>query len=188
LENAKRSIAILVEITAAILLRRIRFSETSLVITWFSEAHGKLKTVAKGARRPKSLFAGKLDLFFDAEIQFVRSRKSDLHILKELVLREPFEGIRQRYARVQIASYCVELVELVTEPEHAAPDIYDLLKRAFEYLNAGEPTKRALLHFELELVRLLGIQGAANVTPAVAVGRAYGRLPAGRAELLKQLP
>jgi DNA repair protein RecO (recombination protein O) len=176
-----------VETTAAILLRKTKLSDTSLIVGWFTEAHGKIKTVAKGARRPKSAFAGRLDLFFEAEIQFIRSRKSELHILKEVVLREPFGGLRQNYQRVQLASYFVELIELVTEPDHAVPDLFGLVKRAFGYLNSGQPTKRALLHFESELVRFLGIHGAPNVTPAVAIGRAYGRLPSGRAELVRQL-
>ena len=82
------------ETTAAILLRKTKFSETSLIVTWFTEAHGKIKTVAKGARQPKSKFAGGLDLFFDCEIQFARSRKSELHILREVALREPHAGMR----------------------------------------------------------------------------------------------
>ncbi len=175
------------ETTAAILLRKTKLSDTSLIIEWFTEAHGKIKTVAKGARRPKSPFAGKLDLFFEAEIQFARSRKSDLHILREVVLRKPFEGLRQSYQRVQLAAYFVELVELVTEPDHPAAELFDLIRRAFNYVNKSEPNRRALLHFESELVRLLGIHGAANVAPAVAIGRAYGRLPQSRAALIGQL-
>lgn len=175
------------ETTAAILLRKTKLSDTSLIVEWLTETHGKIKTVAKGARRPKSAFTGRLDLFFLADIHFARSRKSDLHILKEAELREPFEGLRENYQRVQLASYFVELIELVTEPDHAAADLFDLLQRAFRYLNTGQPTKRALLHFESELVRLLGIHGAPNVTPSVAIGRAHGRLPSVRGELLKLL-
>ncbi len=175
------------ETSRAILLRKTLLSDTSLIVTWFTQAHGKVKTVAKGARRPKSAFAGKLDLFFDAEIQWVRSKKSELHVLKEVVLHEPFEGLRAQYQRTQLAAYFVELIELVTEPEHAVPELYDLLVRAFGYLDHGAPNQRALLHFESELVRLLGIHGQAGVAPAVAIGRAYDRLPKGRAELLKRL-
>lgn len=176
-----------VETTAAILLRKTKLSETSLIVTWFTEAHGKIKTVAKGARQPKSKFAGALDLFFDCEIQFVRSRKSELHILREVALREPHAGLRTDYARVALGAYFVELIELVTEPDHPAPELYDLLKRALGFLHAQPAALRALLHFENELVRLLGIQGQLNVTPAVAIGRAYQHLPKARAGLKKTL-
>jgi DNA repair protein RecO (recombination protein O) len=176
-----------VETTNAILLRKTKLTETSLIITWFTAAHGRLKTVAKGARQPKSRFAGMLDLFFDCEIQFARSRKSELHILREVVLREAHAELRTEYRRVSLASYFVELIELVTEPEHPAPELYDLLRRAFAHLGEQAASLRALLHFEAELVRLLGIQGQVNVTPAVAIGRAYHSLPSTRGELHKAL-
>lgn len=170
--------------TPAILLRRTPLTETSLIVTWFSEAHGKLKTVAKGARRPKSPFAGKLDLFYEAEIQFAWSRKSDLHGLREVVVRNSYEGIRQGYRRTLLASYCVELVELVTAPEHPAPDLFDLLRRAFTYLESNDPRRQALDHFEAETARILGIQ---HGPPSIAIGRVYHRLPRGRSELVRQL-
>jgi DNA repair protein RecO (recombination protein O) len=175
------------ETTTAILLRRHKLSETSLVVTWLAETCGKIKTVAKGARRPRSPFAGKLDLFYEADIQFVRSRRSDLHTLKEAVLREPFEGLRLDFHRVELASYFVELLDLVTEPDHPAPDLLDLLRRALGYLNINAPDLRALLHFEAELARLAGVHGAPGVTPAVAIGRLFGRLPSARPALLKRL-
>jgi len=176
-----------VETTHAILLRKTKLTETSLIVTWFTAGHGRLKTVAKGARQPKSRFAGLLDLFFDCEIQFARSRRSELHALREVTLHEPHETLRTDYHRVALAAYFIELIELVTEPDHPAPEIYHLLQRAFRFLNANPSSLRALLHFESELVRLLGIQGQPGVTPAVGIGRAYQRIPFARAGLLKEL-
>jgi hypothetical protein len=46
---------------------------------------------------------------------------------------------------------------------------------------------RALLHFESELVRLLGIHGQPGVTPAQAIGRAMHAIPGTRPALLKRL-
>ena len=169
------------ETTAAILLRKTRLSDTSLIVTWCTEMHGKIKTVARGARRPKSAFSGKLDLFFIAEIQFARSRKSDLHALREVVLHEPQEGIRKDYRRVQLASYFVELIDLATETDHAVPELYDLLRRALNYLDTGTPNRRALLHFESELARLTGVLSA-GTAPSTALGRVPAlRTPVNRA-------
>ena len=78
------------ESTEAILLRKRKFSDTTLIVSWCTELIGCVQTIAKGARRPKSPFAGKLDLFFEAEISIVRSRKTDLHTLAEVVLKNPF--------------------------------------------------------------------------------------------------
>src|SRR5207248_1843413 len=146
-----------VESTEAILLRKRKFSDTSLIVSWCTESLGCVQTIAKGARRQKSAFAGKLDLFFEAEISIVRSRKSDLHTLTEVVLKNPFVGIRSNYLRTQSAAYFVELIEICTERDHREPELFGLLRRAFGYLNANDPTARAIGHFEGELARITGV-------------------------------
>ncbi len=145
--------------------------------------------MAKGARRAKSPFAGKLDLFFEAEIQIARSRKSNLHTLTEVVLRNPFAGIRRNYSRTQTAAYFVELIEICTERDHHEPELFSLLRRAFGYLDANDPTLRAVSHFETELARIAGVHDAKKLKtdPAFALGNLFGRLPLSRTPLLKTL-
>jgi DNA repair protein RecO (recombination protein O) len=178
-----------VESTAAILLRKRKLSDTSLIISWCTESLGCIQTAAKGARRAKSPFAGKLDLFFEAEIQIARSRKSSLHTLSEVALRNPFSGIRQNLRRTQAASYFVELIELCTESDHHEPELFSLLRRAFAYLNDNDPDLRAVLHFETELARIAGVHDTKMLksNPALALANLFGRLPSSRAELLKSV-
>jgi len=177
------------ETTNAILLRKRKLSDTSLIISWCTESLGCIDTVAKGARRPRSVFSGKLDLFFEAEIQFKRSRRSHLHTLTETVLRNPFAGIRENHLRAQAASYFVELIEISTEPEHPAPELFQLLQRAFGFLDTHDATRRAIYHFETELARCAGVYDVARLKsdPAAALGALFGRLPRGRGALLKAL-
>ncbi|HEY2802182.1 MAG TPA: DNA repair protein RecO [Chthoniobacterales bacterium] len=177
------------ETTNAILLRKRKLSDTSLIVAWCSESLGCIETVARGARRPKSVFAGKLDLFFEAEIQIKRSRKSGLHTLTEAVLRNPFAGIRENYARMQTASCFVQWIEICTELDHPAPELFHLLQRAFGFLDRENASPRAVRHFEAELARLTGVHDAAFLKsdPAAALASLFGRLPRGRSELLKAL-
>ncbi len=177
------------ETTAAIVLRKRKFSDTSLIVSWCTESLGCIQTVAKGARRAKTPFAGKLDLFFEAEISVVRSRKSDLHTLTEVMLKNPFPGIRTNYLRTQTAAYFVELIEICTERDHREPELFGLLRRAFDYLDSNGPTPRAVAHFETELARIAGVHDAKKLKadPAFALGNLFGRLPLSRTPLLKTL-
>ncbi len=179
----------IMESTAAILLRKRKFSDTSLIVSWCTDSLGCIQTVAKGARRAKSPFAGKLDLFFEAEIQIARSRRSDLHTLTEVVLRNPFGGIRTNYLRTQVAAYFVELIEICTERDHREPELFALLRRAFTYLDANDPNLRAVTHFETELARITGVHDAKILKsdPAFALGNLFGKLPLTRTPLLKTL-
>jgi DNA repair protein RecO (recombination protein O) len=178
-----------VDTTVAILLRKRKFSDTSLIVSWCTESFGCVQTMAKGARRPKSPFSGKLDLFFEAEISIVRSRKSDLHTLTEVVLKNPFAGIRSKYLRTQTAAYFVELIEICTERDYREPELFGLLRRAFGYLDENDPISRAVAHFETELARIAGVhdQSRLKADPAFALGNLFGRLPLSRTPLLKTL-
>lgn len=174
------------ETTAAILLRKRKLSDTSVIVSWCTESLGCIQTVAKGARRPKSPFAGKLDLFFQAEIQIAQSKRSNLHTLREVSLTNPFPGIRESYLRMQAAAYFVELIEICTESDHHEPELFALLQRAFGFLTANEPTTRAVAHFESELARITGIH-AEQRNSATALGQLFGKLPRGRGVLLESL-
>ena len=173
--------------TAAILLRKRKFSDTSLIVSWCTESLGCIQTLAKGARRVKSPFAGKLDLFFETEIQIAPARRSNLHTLTEVTLRETFSGIRQDYLRMQVAAYFVELVELCTERDYDEPVLFALLHRAFSYLDKNEPNLRAISHFETELARIAGVHSAKTRDPAFALGSLFGKLPLSRTPLLKRM-
>ena len=127
------------ESTEAILLRKRKFSDTTLIVSWCTESLGCVQTIAKGARRQKSPFAGKLDLFFEAEISIVRSRKSDLHTLAEVVLKNPFVGIRSNYLRTQTAAYFVELIEICTERDHREPELFGLVAQGFRLSGYKRP-------------------------------------------------
>ncbi len=172
--------------TRGILLRKRKLSDTSLIVSWCTDSFGVIQTVARGARRPKSPFRGRLDLFFEAELSIARSRKSTLHTLRELVITNPFAGIRTQQLRTQAACYFVELIEICTETEHHEPEIFHLLQRAFGYLDQRDPDLRAIAHFEAELARITGVQGA-RTNPALALGNLFGKLPFSRASLLKVL-
>lgn len=177
------------ETTAAILLRKRKFSDSSLIVSWCTESLGCIQTMAKGARRAWSGFAGKLDLFFEAEIQIARSRKSSLHTLTEVVLRNPFAGIRKNYEKTQTAAYFVELIELCTEQDHHEPELFGQLQRAFSFLDTHDSSLRAVSHFEKELARIAGVHDSklSRSNPAFALGNLFGRLPMSRTPLLKQI-
>src|SRR6266436_2492972 len=117
-----------------IVLRRQPVTESSLLVTWYTREFGKLKTLAKGARRPKGPFQGKIDLFYRDEIVFLPSKRSDLHLLHDCFLESPHARLRQSVASLTAASYVCELVELATEREDPNAAIYELLVVILELL------------------------------------------------------
>lgn len=169
------------ETTEAILLRRARFGESSFVLVWLSPEHGKIRTAARGTARRDSKLRGRLDLFYHAEMQFAAGRKSDLHALRELKLLETWEGLRGNYGRLLAASYFAELCDLLSEPAHAAPGLFDLMRRALGHLCEHDPSRRSVEFFESEACRVLGFGHAGNALGAIEAHA--GRVPVNRRRL-----
>lgn len=172
--------------TQAIIIRLTRLTDTSLIVHWFTESEGLIRTVAKGARRPKSPFAGKLDLFFGGEIAYVRAKRGDLHSLREVSINQWREGLRRSYTSTLLAGYCCQLLETAVEPEHPDPELHDLLRRALDHLDTSPASLRALRHFETELARFLGVSQSHGDASA-SLRDALGTLPASRNELIERL-
>jgi len=146
------------ETSLGLILRTRPLTDTSLIIHWLTPDFGRIATVAKGARRSKSPFAGKLDLFYLAEFSFQRSRRSELHQLREVSLKETHAAIREELEYLQQASYCTALVEQTTEMETPIPEIYSLLARLLHHISRYPPQPQTLFAFEIKLLSELGLQ------------------------------
>jgi len=165
------------------LIRRTPLTETSLIVHWCTHENGMVKTVAKGARRPKSPFAGRLDLFFHCELEIHPAREGDLHILKDLAVLRPRLGLRRNYLQTLAASYFVKLIDLVTEDGTPLPDLADLLDRGLDYLEDRDADLRAVLHFEKQLAGFLGVTEP-GIEPYRCIGRHFGGVSPLREELM----
>jgi DNA repair protein RecO (recombination protein O) len=140
-----------------IVLRVFPFSDTSLITHWLTAEHGRISTIAKGARRPKSPFRGKLDLFFKADITWLRSRGSDLHTLSEINVLENRDALRRDLLCLQQAAYCAALVEQTTETDTPLPEYFSLLDQFLNCLPQQTPQPHAIFAFELKLLGELGL-------------------------------
>lgn len=157
------------EKTEAILIGRSRFSETSIIAHWCSPELGLFRTMVKGALRPKSTFAGLLDLFVSADISIRRSKTSDLHTLTEAHWTKPRLGLRSSYGRVLAATYLIKLVTMIAEPNAPLPAIHELLEKALDYLAEHDPSLAVLERFELRLAEDLGLVGPQGALPIVII-------------------
>jgi len=148
----------MIQSVTGIILRTRPLTETSLIVNWLTPEFGRISTVAKGARRPKSPFLGKLDLFYEADFTFSRSRRSDLHTLREVSLRDAHAALRHELGYLQQASYCARLIEQVTEADTPLPAIYELLRAFLAALPQRPPQPRNIYAFELKLLNELGLK------------------------------
>ncbi len=148
----------MIENSAGIILRTRPLTETSLIVCWLTPELGRVATVAKGARRAKSPFAGKLDLFYTADFSFTRSRSSELHNLREVKLHATRSGIRTDMGKLQQAAYAAACLEQATETETPLPEMFKLVESFLDFLGSHPALPRNIFAFELKLLRELGLE------------------------------
>lgn len=163
-----------------IVLRTWPVTETSLLVTWFTRQCGRLKTLAKGARRLKSSMHGKLDLFYGAEIVFRRSQRSDLHLLNDVYLESARRDIRQSVEQVAAAAAVCEVVDELLPAEDPHESLFDELQVVLDEF-AQQANWTLVVWWELRVLQTAGwkpqwteADGVARVLQSLGIATVAG--------------
>jgi DNA repair protein RecO (recombination protein O) len=144
------------EKTQAIVLRVVPFSESSCVLTLFTEDFGKRSALAKGAWRPKGPFEGALDLLALVRVVFVPKSSEALDLLTEARLERRFRAAQRDLARLYGGYYVAELLLELTEPGDVHRELFAVADQTLHALDQDAPVPPTLLAFELAALRHLG--------------------------------
>ena len=116
--------------SAAVVIGSFPLGESDLVVTMFSRDFGKIRGVAKAARRPRSRFAGALQLFTVGELVFFDGGRSDLVRIDHFDVRYPLARLREDLQRLGYASWIIESVARLTADRDPHVGLYGLLVRS----------------------------------------------------------
>jgi DNA repair protein RecO (recombination protein O) len=139
----------------AIVLKRTDFGEADRLLTLFTPDRGKLRVLAKGARKPLSRKSGHVELFTHVDLMLAKGHQLD--IVTQADTRESFIALRNNLERLSYAYYLAELVDRFAEEGTENRALYDLLLGALAWV-ADEKSNAALLarYFELHLLLHVG--------------------------------
>jgi len=154
----------MIESATGIILRTRPLTETSLIVHWLTPSLGRLANVARGARRARSPFLGRLDLFYLADFSFSRSRRSDLHTLREVRLQDTRNALREDLRRLRQAAYAAAFIEQATETETPLPGFFALMTGFLDCLCQHPPSPQLVFAFELKLLHELGLKPDPSIT------------------------
>lgn len=139
-----------------IIFRLYPYSDTSLIFHVLSEELGLISLIAKGARRLNSSFAGKLDLFYLCQFEFIPSRKSDLHTLKEVQLVDAHPNLTRNYELLCDVNANARALERLIERGIPVPELFALFSDYLKYLPTHAEPKLGNILFRIRLLALLG--------------------------------
>ena len=139
-----------------VILRRRDLGEADRLLTVFSREYGKLRQIAKGARRPQSRKAGHLELFNRARLLVARGRELD--IITQAEALESYPHMHSDLALVGYAAYVIELLDHFTVEAEQNANLYRLICETLERLDQGEEPGSVIRHYELRLLDEVGFR------------------------------
>jgi DNA repair protein RecO (recombination protein O) len=142
--------------TSAVVLGSFDLGESDRVVTFFTRQCGKVRGVAKGARRLRSRFGGALELLTLGELVFFDNGRSELVQVDHFDIVRPFERVRGDLERLGQAAWIAECLTRLTAERDPSPVLYGLLVRALAGIEAGRPPRRVALVFGLRGIDALG--------------------------------
>lgn len=149
--------------TSGIILRRTDFGEADRLLTVLTPERGKLRLVAKGARKPSSRKSGHVELFCHTQLLVAVGR--DLDIITQAETIEPFLALREHLLSTTYAYYLAELADAFTGEEDVSKPMFDLVNEAMAWLCeaavAGDQEDMLRLvarYYEIHMLGLAGYQ------------------------------
>lgn len=124
--------------TEAIVLRTIRYGEADRVLHLYSADHGRIGAIAKGVRRPRSRFGGRLEPFFRLDLVLHRGR-GELSTVTSAHTVAAHANLRASGPALAAAARACDVVLRLLDGEEANPAAYNVLCRYLSLLDGQEP-------------------------------------------------
>lgn len=140
----------------AVVIGSFPLGESDRIVTFFSREFGKVRGVARAARRLRSRFGGALELLTLGQLVFFDSGRSDLVQVDHFDVLRPFDGVRTDLTRLGQAAWIAECVGRLTAERDPNVALYGILVRALRSIEAGAPPRRVAVTFGVRCVDALG--------------------------------
>jgi DNA repair protein RecO (recombination protein O) len=123
--------------TEAVVLRSIRYGEADRVLHLYSATRGRIGAIAKGSRRPRSRFGGRLEPFFRLDLVLHEGR-GELATVTSAHTVAAHPGLRSSGPALMAAARGCDAVLRLLDSAEANPPAYNLLCRYLALLDGGE--------------------------------------------------
>ncbi len=147
--------------TEAVVLRSLRYGEADRVLHLYTPHRGRVGAIAKGVRRARSRFGGRLEPFFRLRLVLHEGRGELLTVTAADTVH-PYPRLREHAASIDVATRACDAVGRLFETPEPHPDVFHLLCRQLELLDSepARATRATSLAFRLKLLVVAGLAPA----------------------------
>lgn len=138
----------------AVVIKRIKLGESDRILTLYSESSGKIKAVAKGARRTASKLGGHVEMLTRSQLLVAKGRSLD--IITQAQTIDGYVPMKSDLNRLSKGLYCAELMDAFTPENIENAELFRLFCDTLRRLSDSENSATALRYFELHLLDYSG--------------------------------
>lgn len=144
--------------TRGIVLHHIKYSETSVIVTVFTENYGRQSFLIKGVRSKKSkIKANILQPLFLLDMEIYYKTNRDLQSVKEIQNAFIFNSIPYDLRKSSIAIFIAEILYKTIREQEANKELFDFLYHTIQYLDIKDKgISNFHIYFLIQLTRYLG--------------------------------
>ncbi|MCB0751186.1 MAG: DNA repair protein RecO, partial [Ignavibacteriae bacterium] len=125
----------------AIVLKKTKFSDSSLIVQFYTKNNGKISALIKGARSSKSKIGAKIDLLNHVEIIFYQKEEKELQLVTQVNLVNHFKFIKENLDKIRYASAISELIIKLIPDHEIHEKLFRGTVRIFNLLNESEKSE-----------------------------------------------
>lgn len=143
--------------TCGIILNSRPIGELDRMVEIFSEEHGRIQGIAKGARSFKNRFGGSLEPFTYCRLNLFKKRNGALYRIESADIIESFQKIRSDLTLLLHSSCMVDTLRKLIPFEDPSKAAFSLLYKSIGRMTAGEPSDKVLSYYQIRLLHLSGV-------------------------------
>ena len=144
--------------TEAVVLNTLKLGEADKLVTFYTRNFGKVKAVAKGARKLKNKFGSSLEPFSRSHLVVYDKNSRFLYRLFQSDMIESFQKLRSDYEKILYTSRFLTCLEALTPEGDPSPLIYDLLLKFLDSLKGERIGARSIHLYKLKLLGYSGYE------------------------------
>lgn len=145
------------QVSETFVLRTYPFREADLIVSFFTRDLGKMRGVARRARRPKSPFGSGLERLSHVRMAYFQRENAELVSLNGCELIHSQFELSSDYARGVALDYFTEAAEHLLPAHEPNEKFFRLMTAVLAYLRSGGDVWAAVLYFSLWATRLTGV-------------------------------
>jgi len=145
--------------TEAVVVKSMRYRETSKIVTFYTEKFGKIKGIAKGARAPKSKFGAALEPMTHVSLVIYKREGRELHTVSDCDIIRYFPRLRSDLDKLSAGFAVLDFLDAAMHDEERNEKVYHLLVDTLGAIETATKNVESLLYwYRLQFLDFMGFK------------------------------